>query len=83
MKPTNAAVLRLLRARGRDGLTEAEATDQLACRRLGARIFDLRTAGYVIESVPERTPIGARIARYVLVEPARMAPTTGVQDALL
>jgi len=66
MKPATAAVLNLLRARGADGLTEAEATSALACRRLAARVWELRAAGHRIDAIPERTPMGAVIRRYYL-----------------
>lgn len=81
MKPSAAAVLDLLRLRGKDGLTPAEARTAIACDRLAARVFELRESGFAIESVPERTPMGARIARYYLAEP-RFVPVTGVQEGL-
>lgn len=68
MKPSNASVLRLLRIRGADGLTEAESTATIACRRLAARVWELRQAGYEIDSAPERAPNGAVYSRYFLVE---------------
>lgn len=80
MKPGSRAALNLLRARGRDGLTEAEATSAIGCRRLAARIWELRQAGFQIESVNERAPNGAHYARYYLKE--RPAPTTGQQMAI-
>lgn len=82
MKPATASVLRLLRARGADGLTPAEARDQLACDRLAARVHELRAAGYRIEAVRERSPMGATFARYVLVERAAFRPVSGVQEGM-
>lgn len=82
MKPQARAVLKYLALRGRDGATPAEARSAIACDRLAARVFELRAAGYRIESVPERTPMGARIARYYLVG-APLVPMTGVQEAWL
>lgn len=78
MKPATAATLRLLRIRGADGLTVAEARTTIACDRLAARVWELRQAGHVIESVSERTPMGAHVARYYL----RERPTTGSQLSL-
>ena len=80
MKPSTRQVLYLLRLRGADGLTEAEATTALACRRLAARIHELRAEGYHIQAVPERTPMGAVIRRYYLNE--RPAPMRGTQAEL-
>lgn len=82
MKPATARVLDLLRLRGADGLTEAEATRALAQSRLAARIHELKAAGYTIDSAPERTPIGAVIRRYYLRERPVFHPLTGVQEGL-
>lgn len=79
MKPATRQVYHLLRLRGRDGLTEAEATAAIACRRLAARIHELRAEGIAIEAVPERTPMGAVIRRYYLAR-APFAPIAGVQE---
>jgi len=81
VKPATAATLRLLRIRGSDGVTAAEARTTIACDRLAARVAELRAQGYRIDTVPELTPMKARIARYVLVEPTRR-PVTGDQQAL-
>lgn len=83
MKPATESVLRLLRVRGAEGLTEAESTNILACRRLAARVWELRQAGYTVDAVPERAPNGAVYSRYYLRERPRFAPVSGVQDALL
>jgi len=82
VKPATAHVLAFLRARGADGATPAEARTALACDRLAARVYELRAAGYDIESVSERTPMGARIARYFLRERPVFAPIAGSQDGL-
>lgn len=82
MKRQTRDVLALLRARGPDGLTAAEAHDQLACDRLAARIHELRDAGYHIPAVRERSPIGATYARYVLSERPELRAISGVQDGL-
>jgi len=58
----------------------SEATAALACRRLAARVWELRKDGYDVEAIPERAPNGAVYSRYVLRE-AR--PTTGVQTGWL
>jgi hypothetical protein len=60
------AVLRLLRARGAEGLTPIEALREVGTFRLGARVFDLRKAGHRIEREWVTTPGGSRVARYVL-----------------
>lgn len=81
MKASNRRVLDLLRLRGADGLTEAEATSAIACRRLAARVWDLRHVhGIAITDAPERTPMGAVIKRYYLApEPTTFRPVTGTQ----
>ena len=61
-------LLELLRAQGADGVTPLEALEQVGSFRLGARVYDLRRAGYNIETHHHRTPGGARVARYVLRE---------------
>lgn len=82
MKPGSRAALNLLRTRGRDGLTEAEATTAIGCRRLAARVWELRQAGFDIESVAERAPNGSHYARYFLKERTAPEPTTGQQLAI-
>ncbi len=66
MKPGTAKVLRLLRERGAHGLTSIEALNAGAGFRLGARIWELRHAGYPVSSQLVTTPEGQRIARYQL-----------------
>ncbi len=83
MKPATAAVLRLLRARGADGVTPAEARAALACDRLAARVHELKADGYRIDTLRQRSEAGAVFARYVLVERPAFRPVTGVQEALL
>ena len=83
MKAQTAAVLQLLRSRGADGLTPAEARDALACDRLAARVWELRHLhGFDIEDVRERSEIGATFARYYLRERGAFRPVTGEQEAL-
>lgn len=78
MKAGTRAVLDLLRLRGADGLTPAEARHAVGTDRLAARVWELRRLhGYDIEQVRERTPMGASVARYYLRQPTR-----GVQEAL-
>lgn len=70
MKPSAAAVLRLLRSRGSEGVTPAEARSALHIDRLGARIYELKRDGYEIRRelvTVERS----RFARYYLVEPVK------------
>lgn len=82
MKPSTSAVLRLLRARGKDGLSPAEAHHALACDRLAARVHELKAAGYVVQTIMERAPNGAVYARYRLIEP-QFTPVTGQQEGWL
>lgn len=82
MKPATRQVLDLLRLRGKDGLTPAEARNAIACDRLAARVYELRADGYAVQSVTERTPMGARIARYYLTPERRFAAVTGEQQGL-
>jgi len=82
MKPQAAAVLAFLRLRGKDGATPAEARAAIACDRLAARIHELKAVGYDIETIRERTPMGAVIARYVYRERRAFAPVTGSQEGL-
>jgi hypothetical protein len=70
--PQTRRILSLLRER-RDGVTPLDALNVVGSFRLAARIKELRDAGHDIETVNERTPGGARVARYVLHEPARAA----------
>jgi hypothetical protein len=83
MKPATLATLAVLRRRGPTGLTSNEAIPVVGTSRLAARVGELRAEGYPVETRWERTPAGARIARYVLAETPRFAPVTGVQEALL
>jgi hypothetical protein len=64
----NAAVLRLLRLRGAEGVTPLLALQEVGCFRLSARIWDLRAAGHRIEREWVTTPGGSRVARYVLID---------------
>lgn len=83
MKAQTAAVLALLRSKGADGLTPAEARDQLACDRLAARVWELRHQhGIAIEDVRERSEAGATYSRYRLVEQPVFAPVKGEQQGL-
>lgn len=67
MKDSSTAVLALLR-RHPEGVTPLLALEEAQCFRLGARIWDLKQAGYLIRTDLIRTPSGKRIARYVLEE---------------
>lgn len=48
-------------------ITPLEALENIGCFRLGARIFELRKRGYIIDTEKERK-YGKRYARYVLKE---------------
>ncbi len=58
-------------------ITPMEALSGLGCMRLGARIFDLRQAGHVIDremiEVARRDGSTTRVARYRLVQEAKAA----------
>lgn len=85
MKDSTAAVARLLRARGGDGLSDAEAHAELGIDRLAARVWELvHWHGWTVSKVMERAPNGTRYARYYREsEPAATTvPTRGVQEAL-
>ena len=66
MNNQSVQVLHLLRQRGRDGITQMQALVEAGTMRLAARIKDLRDKGHRIETRIEKTPRGARIARYIL-----------------
>jgi hypothetical protein len=68
MKPSDAAVLELLRTQRHQGVTAIEALTDAGTFRLAARINDLRNLGYAIETRMIETNRGARIARYYLLE---------------
>jgi hypothetical protein len=66
----NQAVLRLLRIRGKQGVTPLLALQEVGTFRLGARIFDLRAEGHKIERQWLTTSGNSRVAKYILVEEA-------------
>lgn len=72
MKPGTLDVLELLRNRGKAGVTSLEALTALGCFRLGARIWELREAGYDVRSETVKTAGGKHISRYVLHEQTRL-----------
>ena len=82
MKASNAAALALLRLRGADGVTPAEARSAIACDRLAARVCELKAFGFDIQTVRERTPMGSLVARYYLRERRTFAPVEGVQKEM-
>ena len=68
MKPQTAALLRLLRAHP-EGVTPLDVWRVLHSYRAGARVYELRRAGYDVRTSLETSEDGARFARYRLVEP--------------
>lgn len=73
MKPGTRACLELLR-RHPEGVTALTALDEVGSFRLGARVWELREAGYDVASKLVTTASGKRIARYTLREaPEQMA----------
>lgn len=74
MKPSTLQTLFLLRANPQ-GVTQLDALHTIGSFRLGARILELRQAGYAIRTDWIETYSGKRVAKYVLTEtPAH--PTT-------
>lgn len=67
LKPSAAAVLELLRERPA-GITAIDALAAVGSFRLGARIWELKAAGYEITSETIRTGSGKHISRYRLIE---------------
>lgn len=70
MKPGTRAVLDLLRQQGPHGVTPLDALASVGSFRLGARIWELKSLGYDIETELARMPSGKRVARYRLIEKA-------------
>ena len=64
----NEMVLSYLKRNGK--ITDVQAFEELAIRRLGARIFELRSAGYSIRTEyvtkPNRYGVKTTFASYVL-----------------
>lgn len=67
MKPQTAEILHLLRQHP-DGITPLDALDAVGCFRLGARVWELKEAGYLVDTELVTFPSGKRVARYRLVE---------------
>jgi hypothetical protein len=65
MKPSTRAVLEMLR-RHPEGCTPLDALAEVGSFRLGARVWELKAAGYDVETQLVTTPSGKRIARYRL-----------------
>lgn len=65
----NKRVLQYLRTHKR-GISDLEAYEKYAIRRLSARIYDLRKMGYEIETIREiknnRFGVAVTYARYIL-----------------
>lgn len=47
-----------------NGITQLDALHRFGCFRLGARIWELRIAGWNIESTMVKTATGKRVALY-------------------
>ena len=62
----------LLHLEKRGSLTPLQAMDQYGIMRLAARIGELRREGHDIASEPFRTPGGATVSRYRLIEEPQM-----------
>lgn len=72
VKPSTAAVLELLRARGPVGATALDALDEAGSFRLAARVAELKADGFDVEATAETTPSGKRVSRYRLRETAQL-----------
>jgi hypothetical protein len=75
VKPATARTLRVLRARGADGLTPGEARELVGTDRLAARVWELEAEGYSITRTLVTVGQGARVARYVLHETEQLEMT--------
>lgn len=73
MKPSTAATLALLRARGSYGVSPLDALAAIGSFRLGARIWELKQAGYDVRAELVTMPSGKRVARYTLHETDQLA----------
>ena len=73
MKPQTEAVLNLLRAQGRAGVTPLQAMHEIGTMRLAARVSELREEGFIITTYSFRTAGGKHVARYILRHPKPMA----------
>ena len=69
LKPQSQAVLDLLRERP-EGITPLQALSEVGTYRLAARVWELRAAGYNVETERFETHRGSVVARYRLVEAA-------------
>ena len=72
MKPATLQTLFLLRAHP-EGVTQLDALREIGSFRLGARVWELKAEGYVIETRWVETFSGKRIASYVLHETVQTA----------
>ena len=56
-------------------ITPIEALDKFGCFRLGARIFELRKQGFIIDTKQVNNGKGNKFAKYILIhhEPMRAA----------
>lgn len=66
MANQNAEILRLLKRRKSQGITQADAVNECGCWRLAARIHELRGMGYPIDTQIEYAGDDVRFARYVM-----------------
>ena len=66
MKPNTAATLALLRTRGAYGVTPLDALGASGSFRLGARVWELKEAGFDIEPVLTTMPSGLCVVLFVL-----------------
>jgi hypothetical protein len=81
VKPSAAAILTMLRQRGPEGVSPAEARLVAGCDRLAARVCELRADGFDITTRAE-TRGGATYARYVLhTAPAQLSLLDPAGDA--
>ena len=63
-----------------DGVTTAEATDNMRLFRLSERIRELQRLGYNISHTPEMTSTGARVIRYRLTGATKAASQSSTAE---
>jgi len=68
MKQNTTDKIAALLSKGRS-ITPLQALEKFGCLRLAARINDLRSNGWKIQTLAHKTPTGKFCAKYKLVKP--------------
>jgi hypothetical protein len=66
MTPQSTTILKHLRAAG--SITPVEAATVYKARHLPSKIFEIKRAGYAVQTVMRKDLTGQRYAHYVLVD---------------